>query len=54
MKITVNYATTEALTTIDALKATIDLYEGFGLDTNKIQAELNDAFDKIVDGTWTS
>ena len=54
MKITVNYATTEALTAIDALKATIDMYEGFGLDTNKIHAELNDVFDKIVDGTWNS
>lgn len=52
MKITINYATTEALTTIDALKATIDMYDGFGLDINKIHAELNDVFDKIVDGTW--
>ena len=54
MKITVNYATTEAMTVIDALKATVDMYDGFGMDIDKIHAELNDVFDKIVDGTWDS
>lgn len=55
MKITVNYATTEALTVIDALKATVDMYEGFGMDNaNQIREELDEVFDKIVDGTWNS
>lgn len=55
MKITVNYATTEALTVIDTLKATVDMYEGFGMDNAKqIREELDEVFDKIVDGTWNS
>ena len=55
MKITVNYATTEALTVIDILKATVDMYEGFGMDNaNQIREELDEVFDKIVDGTWNS
>ena len=54
MKITINYASTEAMTVIDALKATVDMYDGFGMDIDKIHAELNDVFDKIVDGTWDS
>lgn len=55
MKITVNYATTEALTVIDTLKATVDMYEGFGMDNaNQIREELDEVFDKIVDGTWNS
>ena len=54
MKITINYASTEAMTVIDALRATVDMYDGFGMDIDKIHAELNDVFDKIVDGTWDS
>ena len=42
------------MTVIDALKATVDMYDGFGMDIDKIHAELNDVFDKIVDGTWDS
>lgn len=50
MKIRINYENPEAMSVIEAVKATIEMYDEF-LDTENIQNELNKAFDKVADGT---
>ena len=51
MKITINYENREALNVIETIKATVDMYEGFGMDTDTIHNELNHIQDQIINGT---
>lgn len=51
MKITINYENREARNLIETVKATVDMYEGFGMDTNTIHNELNHIQDQIINGT---
>ena len=54
MKITINYENREALEVINTIKTTVDMYEGFGMDTDKIQDELNNICDQILDGKFNA